>query len=213
VIELPENRGFAAGIRAGLAATSGRHVMWLNPDSKYRGGSAAVVLAWMDAHPDVGVVGGRTALGARYSILTKWFPGNPYSRKFLRTDSTFDRVEPVDWVSGAFLIHTREISDRIGGPDDGFFMYFEDVDFCFRVWRAGAKVYFHPGMTVEHRIGGSSRSAPARLLVARHRSLWRWYAKHFRRFWLKDAVVWLGIWVRCGTLIAAGAVRRTRAHG
>lgn len=229
VIGLPQNRGFAGGINAGLAATSGRHILWMNPDATYIGGRIEDVIAWMEAHPQVGIVGGRVldpdglvqrsarafpsygaVLGARYSVLTKLFPRNPFSRRFLRIDSSYREIEPVDWVSGAFLMHTRELSERLGGPDEAFFLYFEDVDFCYRAWQAGSKVYFHPGMTVEHHIGGSSRARPAALLVVRHRSLWRWYAKHFHRFWLKDAAVWVGIWIRCAALIVASVV--TRRH-
>jgi N-acetylglucosaminyl-diphospho-decaprenol L-rhamnosyltransferase len=230
LVELPVNKGFAGGIRAGLAASSGRFVLWLNPDATYASGRVADAVLWMRSHPEAGIVGGRildpdgaiqlsartfpsygAVAGARSSLLTKWFPNNPWSRRFLRTDLTHDRIEPVDWVSGAFLLHTRALGDQLDGPDEQFFMYFEDVDFCYRARQAGAQVFFHPGMTVTHRIGGSSRSAPAALLVARHRSLWRWYTKHFRRFWLKDAVVWTGVWIRCGTLILAGVLRGRRS--
>jgi len=227
VLALSENRGFAAGIQAGLAASTGRHVLWLNPDARYVSGSIREIVQWVDSHPEVGIVGGRildpdgsiqrsarvfpsygAVLGARASLLTKLFPGNPFSKRYLRTHSDYQAIEAVDWVSGACLLHTRALSERLRGPDDGFFMYFEDVDFCYRAWQAGFQVFFHPGFTVEHEIGGSSTRAPATLLVARHRSMWRWYVKHFRRFWLKDAVIWVGVWVRCGALIAAGLARR-----
>lgn len=227
VLALPGNRGFAAGINAGLRETTGAYVMWINPDARFVGGKIQDVLDWMAAHPKAAIVGGKVldpsgevqrsartfpsygaVLGARHSLLTRILPNNPFSRRFLRTDSTYDAIEPVDWVSGAFLVHRRDIAERLGGPDAGFFMYFEDVDFCYRAWQAGYEVYFHPGMTVEHVVGGSSRQRPAALLVARHRSLWRWYVKHFHRFWLKDAAVWVGIWIRCGVLILTGMLRR-----
>ena len=75
------------------------------------------------------------------------------------------------------------------------------MDFCYRAWHAGWKVYFHPGFSIEHHVGGSSEQIPFRMLVIRHRSMWRWYTKTFRRFWLKDAVIYCGIWVRCGFLM------------
>ncbi len=224
VLALSQNAGFGAGINRGLAVTSGRYVLWMNPDARLVGGSLAAVLAWMDARPDVGVVGGRildpggavqrsarafpsygAALGHRYSLLTRWFPHNPFSRRYLREDATFEAVEPVDWVSGAFLLHRRVVSDALGGLDEQFFMYCEDVDFCLRTWHAGWKVFFHPGMVLEHAIGGSSGQASRRMIVARHRSIWRYYRKHFRRFWPKDAMVFAGIWGRCAGLLAASA--------
>lgn len=229
VLELPGNVGFAAGINRGLAESSGRYVLWMNPDARLVGGSLGDVIAWMDARPDVGVVGGKildpdgtiqrsarafpsygAALGHRYSLLTRWFPRNPFSRQYLRDDASYDIAEPVDWVSGAFLLHRRAVSDALHGLDEQFFMYVEDVDFCLRARHGGWRVFFHPGMVLEHAIGGSSRQVNRRMIVARHRSIWRYYRKHFRRFWPKDAVVGAGIWVRCGGLLVASWWPRSR---
>jgi len=230
VVETGANLGFAHGINTGLARTTGRYVLWLNPDSRVRAESATGIvewLRWMDATPDAGICGGKVldpdgtlqrsvrsfpsygaVLGARYSALTRWWPGNPFSAKFLRADLRYDQPVPVDWISGACLLHRRAVSEALHGLDDEFFMYFEDVDFCYRAWQAGWKVYFHPAFVVEHHIGGSSEHIPVRMLQERHRSMWRWYTKHFRRFWLKDAIVRAGIWARCRWLIAARGRRR-----
>lgn len=215
VVALDRNVGFGAGINHGLRRTTGRHVLWMNPDGRLTGGDLAAVLAWMDDHPDVGVIGGKildpggtvqrsarafpsygAALGHRYSILTRWFPRNPWSRRYLRAESTFTVPESVDWVSGALVLHRRAVSDALQGLDERFFMYVEDVDFCKRAWDAGWKVYFHPGIVMEHAIGGSSRQVNRPMILARHRSMWRYYQKHFRSFWPKDVVVWMVIWGR-----------------
>jgi len=227
VIALDRNTGFGAGINAGLAATSGRYVLWVNPDGRMLGGRVADVLSWMDAHPDAGIIGGKVldpggavqlsvrsfpsydaALGHRYSPLTRWFPNNPWSRRYLRTERAVDAVTRVDWVSGAFLLHRREVSDRLDGLDERFFMYVEDVDFCRRATDAGWTVWYHPGMVMEHAIGGSSRQVNRPMIIERHRSMWRYYQKHFHRFWLKDAVTWLGIWGRCAWLWMTAGLRR-----
>lgn len=219
VLALTDNVGFGAGINCGLQATKGRYVLWVNPDGRLIGGSLRQVIAWMDTHPDVGIVGGKildpdgtvqrsarafpsygAALGHRYSLLTKWFPSNPWSRRYLRGEATFGEAEPVDWVSGAFVLHRRAVSDALHGLDEQFFMYVEDVDFCRRAWDAGWKVYFHPGVVMEHEVGGSSRQVNRPMILARHRSMWRYYKKHFRRFWPKDALVWSVIWGRAATL-------------
>lgn len=226
VIELPANVGFGAGINRGLAASSGRYVLWVNPDARLVDGNLAAVVAWMDAHPRAGVAGGKildpdgsvqrsartfpsygAALGHRYSVLTRWFPRNPFSRRYLREGASPDTIATVDWVSGAFLLHRREVSNALQGLDEQFFMYCEDVDFCLRASQAGWQAYFHPGMVLEHAIGGSSRQASRRMIVERHRSIWRYYRKHFRRFWPKDLVVGAGIWGRCGGLLAASLWR------
>lgn len=229
VVESARNGGFAHGVNLGLGATTGEFVVWLNPDSRWlaSAGDMRDLLLWMWAHPKAGVVGGRilnvdgsiqrsvrafpsygAVLGARYSLLTSWWPGNPFSRAYLREDLSYADVATVDWVSGACLLHRRAVSNQLDGLDEGFFMYFEDVDFCYRATRAGWMVQFHPGISIEHHIGGSSELAPVRMLVARHRSMWRWYTKTFRRFWPKDLVIFVGIWVRCGWLSLACAFRR-----
>lgn len=219
VVALEQNVGFGAGINAGLRATTGRYVLWMNPDGQLTGGSLSAVIAWMDDHPDVGIVGGKildpggtvqrsarafpsygAALGHRYSLLTRWFPGNPWSRRYLRAESSYAVAEPVDWVSGACVLHRRVVSDALHGLDEQFFMYVEDVDFCRRAWDAGWKVYFHPGIVMEHEIGGSSRQVNRPMILARHRSMWRYYRKHFRRFPPKDVIVWSVIWGRAGWL-------------
>ncbi len=225
VVESDRNGGFAHGVNLGLRHSSGRDVLWLNPDSRLLPGAGRgmrELLAWMHGHPNAGIIGGRildpggsvqrsvrtfpsygSVIGARYSLLTRLWPGNPFSREFLRSDLSYDRVATVDWVSGACLLHRRAVSDQLRGLDEGYFMYFEDVDFCYRASKAGWTVHFHPAFSVEHHIGGSSEQAPVSMLVARHRSMWRWYTKTFRRFWLKDLAVFAGIWVRCGWLSLA----------
>lgn len=220
LIESDRNGGFAHGINLGLRHTTGAYVLWLNPDSQCladAGEGLRKAIAWLETHPLAGILGGRildpdgsvqrsvrtfpsygAVLGARYSLLTKLWPSNPFSKAYLRGDLTYTDVATVDWVSGACLLHRRTLSDALHGLDEGFFMYFEDVDFCYRATMAGSTVHFFPGFSVEHHIGGSSEQAPVRMLVARHRSMWRWYTKHFDRFWLKDAVIYAGIWTRCG---------------
>jgi GT2 family glycosyltransferase len=224
LVEAGKNGGFPFGINLGIKNTTGRYVLWLNPDSRMlpdAGDGLRNVIAWMDGHPEVGIVGGRilnpdgsvqrsvrafpsygAVFGARYSLLTRWIPNNPMSTAYLRGDLTYDKPEIVDWVSGACLLHRRTVSDALGGADEGFFVYFEDVDFSYRASHLGWKTYFHPGFSIEHDIGGTSDQIPTRMMIVRHRSMWRWYTKAFKRFWLKDAVIWTGIWARCGLILA-----------
>lgn len=80
-------------------------------------------------------------------------------------------------------------------------MYFEDVDFCLRAHQKGRKVVYHPACRVLHHIGGSSRKDSARMFMARHRSNWRYYTKHFSRNPFKDAFVAAGLFLRCSLKI------------
>lgn len=219
------NSGFAAAVNAGIEATSGHYVCWMNPDARLLNGGMGALLAYAGANPDVGVVGPQivnadgsiqlscrsfpsyaTALFNRSSLLTRWFPRNRYTRRYLHTDRDHMTVQEVDWVSGACLLHRRTVSDGLGGLDDRFFMYMEDIDFCLRATEAGWKVMYHPGMRALHHIGGSSRRIPFRSVLALHRSIRLYYAKHFRRNIFLDAVSAAVIWGRCAVMMVEAAI-------
>lgn len=220
LIRNPRNAGFSAGVNAGLAATSGRFALWLNPDAELSNGGMRGALKAFD-DPAVGVVGPlvrgadgrvqlscrsfpslRTALFNRQSLLTRFLPGNPFSRRYLRTDLDRSRPAPVDWVSGACLLHRREL----GGLDERFFLYCEDVDFCLRARRAGWTVLYHPALEARHWGAGSSRREPVRAVWEHHRSMWAYYAKHFPRHPLKDAAVGAAIGGRCALRAVGSAL-------
>lgn len=220
------NRGFAAAVNQGLAATTGRFVLWLNPDSALLGAGARVLLDYLAAHTEVGIVGPRIldpdgslqrsarafpsydwAVGHRHSLLTRLFPNNPYSKRYLLGDLDPTTPRDVDWVSGACLLHRRDLVTRIDGLDEVFFMYCEDVDFCLRARQAGWAVRYHPGLEVVHQVAGSTRQRSRAMLVERHRSLWRYYKKHFRRHALIDPVAWAAIWGRCSLVVAQHVAR------
>lgn len=221
------NLGFSAAVNVGLAHTSGRYVMWLNPDTEFVGGDFGALLSYMDAERGVGVLGPQilnadgsvqlscrsfpsysTAIFNRYSLLTRLFPANRYSRRYLHTDWDHQAVREVDWVSGACLLHPRALIDDIGPLDERFFMYMEDIDFCLRASRAGWKVHYHPAARVLHHIAGSSRLVPFSMIVELHKSIWHYYAKHYRRNPLKDASAGAVIWGRCAGMLARAALRR-----
>lgn len=221
----PSNLGFAAALNLGLRATSGRYILWLNPDAELLNSGMAELIRYLDQNPSVGILGPllvnpdgsrqlscrsfpsyRTALFHRYALLTRLFPGNPYSRQYLHSGRYSETIHDVDWVSGACLLHRREVAERLGGLDERFFMYCEDVDFCLRARRAGWTTQHHPGARVLHYIGVSSRHAAVRMIAERHRSLWRYYRKHFHPNPLKDLAVGPAIAARCGLQLAQNAI-------
>lgn len=222
------NFGFAAGVNQGLEKTRGHYVLWLNPDAEILSDGMKELLQYLEREPKVGIIGPQildpdghvqlscrsfpsyqTALFNRYSLLTRWLPRNRFSREYLRTDWDHAEIREVDWVSGACLFHRRAVLKDIGGLDEGFFMYCEDVDFCLRGRQAGWAVHYHPGMRVVHHIGGSTRQAPVRMAIERHRSMWRYYAKHFRRDRFKDVTVGSGISGRCMWMTLRAALSAT----
>jgi GT2 family glycosyltransferase len=227
LLRMPRNLGFAAGANRGAREASGEAIALLNPDSEIEADSFAPMLAYLREHDDAGIVAPRllnpdgslqlscrsfptfsVALFNRYSLLTRLFPGNRYSRQYLLSDWHHDSISDVDWVSGACLMVRRSLFEQIGLLDEGYFMYIEDVDLCQRVHRAGYKVVYLPQTSVIHHIGRSSRTLPSRSIVARHRSMWHYYKKYLRRNVVVDVAVAGGITARCGYLLLANRLRR-----
>ncbi len=225
VIARQSNAGLSYALNEGVAASSGRYVMALNPDTRIESDALAPLVEYLREHADAGIVapklldddgalqlscrafpGYTTALFGRYSLLTKLLPGNRFSRAYLLSDIDHSRVLDVDWVSGAALMFSREHFDRLGGWDAGFFLFSEDVDFCRRTHDAGLRVVYYSRVAVYHAIGVSKR-APPRIVIERHKSMWRYYRKHMRGNAAQDAVTAAGIAARCAFALASQAIR------
>jgi GT2 family glycosyltransferase len=148
----------------------------------------------------------------RYALLTRLFPGNPVSSDYLYLDWDHAATRPVDWVSGACLMVRREVFDRVGGLDDGYFLFVEDMDWCRRIRDAGQEVVYVSEAEVTHRIGASRGPVPSWVMWERHRSMLRYVRKHFA--W-PPALVMLaafGLAVRGGLAILEDRIRGRRSH-
>ena len=192
----PANHGFAAGVNRGARHIDSDYMLLVNPDCVIDERLIDTLAGWMDAHPDVAVVGPRirnadgsvqasarkfpdftTGIAGRSSWLTRALPSNPLSRRNLRTSAATEPAD-VDWVSGACMMIRRGAYEALGGMDEGFFLYWEDADFCRRLRDAGWRTVYHPGVAATHSGGRSSRHAADASLVAFHRSAFRLFWKH-----------------------------------
>ena len=162
------NRGFAVGNNQGILAATGRYVMILNPDIAVLEGSIEKLIVFLESHPDAAAVGPKLVNpdgSIQFSCYR--FPAPmiplyrrtplgllPWARRSLRhylmMDINHDISRTADWLLGACLVVRRMAIDRIGLMDERFFLYFEDVDWCRRFWRAGFKVYYVPSALMVH---------------------------------------------------------------
>jgi len=224
-----KNLGFTGGNNLGLKHATAPVLLMLNSDTRVRPGCLKACLDYLAAHPEAGILGPklldpegtrqlscrrfpsfRTALFNRYSLLTRLFPRNPWSRDYLMNEpEESDEPRVVDWVSGAAMFITRQAFEEVGPLDETFFMYAEDVDYCLRAHRANYEVHFFPRAEIEHLIGGSSRTLPFKTIWWRHRSMWLFYYKHYsRRIAFFDLITLGGITARALLKIAdTGIVR------
>lgn len=228
VIANTRNRGFTQGNNQGFEIATGRHLLLLNNDTRVMPGAFTKAIGYLDAEPRIGVAGLQLlnedgslqlscrrfpsfsqALFSRYSLLTTLFPRNRFSRAYLMTDIQRDAIQDVDWVSGACLFIRRELLDRIGPLDERFFMYSEDVDYCFRAWEAGYRVTYLPFAKVVHLIGQSSRRKRFMTVWERHKSMYRFYKKHYSRdLMFLDFTTATMVGLRCALQLSLAALER-----
>jgi GT2 family glycosyltransferase len=190
IVELGSNVGFAKGNNAGIRATTGDAVLLLNSDTVVPPGALDRLLAELDRDATVGVVGPRLVDGsgrAELSFGRMIGPVNELRQKRLALNGreverlTKQRHYP-DWVSGACLLVRRADAEAVGGLDERFFMYTEDVDFCAAIRARGRRILFVPDIEIVHLRGRSAASAPAPTRAAYRRSQVAFYEKHHPRW-------------------------------
>ncbi|MDT7971791.1 MAG: glycosyltransferase family 2 protein [Armatimonadota bacterium] len=221
------NLGYTKANNIGIHLSRGKFVLLLNPDTVVHEGALRALIACAEAHPEAGIIGAKLLnpdgsiqrsarsfpdIGAglfRNTLLGHLFPNNPFVRRYLLTDFGYDAVREVDWVSGAAMLVRREVFERIGLLDEGFWAYCEDVDFCWRARQAGFAVLFCPDAVITHKIGRSSDQKLVACLIQHHKSMWRFYLKNYRRrypIW-SFPLIGLGILLRL-----TGALLRVAIH-
>ena len=220
------NLGYARAVNQGLAVTTAPFVMAMNPDCDVRPGALAAMLGHLRAHPRTAVVGPKvlnsdgtleysarsfpdhlTFLFNRYSLLTRIFPRNRFSRRYLLTDWDHASAREVDWVSGACMMVRREAIAQVGGMDERFFMFNEDVDWCRRMKLAGWAVAYVPDAVVVHHIGASRSRVAARVIYARHLGMIHYFHKHHPTHPVLSFFADAFILLRAGLMMAANALR------
>ena len=190
-----QNTGFAQACNQAIAVSKGRYLLLLNPDTVVPEEGLGKLVTFMEAHADAGACGPRLVYpDGRLQLSCRRFPtlralmlritrldrlaGGPV-RKYLMEDWDHQNLQEVDWVIGACMMLRRGALEDVGLLDGGFFMYYEDIDLCYRLWKQGWKVYYNPGVTVLHNHQrGSASLLPNRLSYIHARSLARLFRKH-----------------------------------
>lgn len=183
VVETGENLGFARGNNVGIRASRGARLLLLNSDTLVPPGAIDTLMAALDAHPDVAVVGPRLVDADGRAELSFGRMVGPLAQMQQKRAQHGDvdaltRAERFpDWVTGACLLVRRADAEAVGLLDERYFMYLEDVEFCAAIRARGRRILFTPAAQVTHVRG---RSAPTRgaSKALYHRSLLTFYRKH-----------------------------------
>lgn len=230
ILPLRKNGGFAygnnAGIQSALASTDHvDYVMLLNPDTVARADAVRNLVGFMDEHARVGIAGSllenadggvecsahrvhsplsELDSGARLGFLSRLL------RRYVVSEQPAAEAHECDWVSGASMIMRREVIEQIGLMDDGYFLYFEEVDFCWRAKQAGWEVWYVPQSRVMHLEGAATgiRAAAKRRAKYWYDSRRRFFVKHYGvagllfadALWAVGRVTYLlRLWLRLGS--------------
>lgn len=200
VIANTDNVGFTRANNQALALAQGRYLFLLNPDTELHPDALQTLYDYAEAHPDVGIIGPRLFYGdgtpqssrRRFPTLAtaflestklqQWFPRNRVLTRYYILDTRDDETQEVDWVTGAAMFVQRAVYEQIGGLDEGFFMYSEELDWCYRAKRAGWHIVYLPTAQVIHHEGKSSEQVLAARDIHFHSSKVRFFRKYHGAF-------------------------------
>ncbi|GIG36105.1 glycosyltransferase family 2 protein [Cellulomonas pakistanensis] len=215
VVRTGENLGYGGGANAGARGATQPFLVVANPDVVWEPGSLDTLLDAAARHPDAGALGPALlnedgtvypsarelpslTQGAGHAVLGKVWPGNPWTRAYQRRQETAGTERYAGWLSGACLLLRRDAFEAVGGFDEDYFMFFEDVDLGERLALAGRPNVYVPSARVTHVGGVSWKARPAAMISAHHRSAERYLHRRYHRWyqWPVRAAVSAGLRLR-----------------
>jgi len=225
IVQPRRNLGFGSGVNRGLAALAGSSappewVLVSNPDLVVHAGALSALRAALETHPAWALVGPRifTESGevypsvrsfpsftdaAGHALLALYKPENPFTRRYNPGTPEGGLMTEAEWVSGSCFLGRRSALEELGGFDESYFMYNEDMDLCWRAHHAGWGVGFAGTAEVTHVQGVSTARHPYRMMAAHHRSALRFTVRTtrgWRRAALPLAMLVLGLRMAMATM-------------
>ena len=230
-----ENLGFVRSTNIGIKMSQGRYVLILNNDTVVKVGTIDKLIDHLDKTPDAGAVGpkllncdGSIQLQCRRSFptplnslfyftgLSRIFPKSERFGRYLLTYIDDSKTQEVDSLCGAAMMVRREAIDKVGLMDESYYMYGDDIDWCYRIKQAGWKVLYHPEAEIVHYGGmGGSREQSYRNIIEFYRAMTVFYSKHYARgsFLLLNWAVYSGIWLKCLITLIQNTLRKDKYVG
>ena len=186
-VRAPRNGGFAYGCNLGVSRGSAPLLLFLNPDARIDAASLDALVTALLADPRTALVGPRIldddgslayslrrfprvrSTWAKALFLHRVLPLAAWTDELIRDPAAYDHPSQAEWLSGACMLVRRDAYERLGGFDEGLFLYCEDTDLCRRLWEAGHAVRFEPHAVVRHVGGASSGAGETQAIAARSR--------------------------------------------
>jgi GT2 family glycosyltransferase len=178
IIVNSKNLGFPAGCNQGLSIASGKYILLLNPDTEIVQDALSILIQFMETHPEVGLCGPlltypdgtHQSSRRRFPTLSVLFLESTWLEKYAprrilrhyyQQDIADTITQQVDWVTGSAMMIRHEVWKQVGGLDEGFFMYSEELDWCRRIKASGWHIMYVPQAKVIHHEGKSSEQVIA----------------------------------------------------
>ncbi|MBI5302064.1 MAG: glycosyltransferase family 2 protein [Chloroflexi bacterium] len=209
VIANTENLGFTRANNQALALAQGRYLFLLNPDTELRPGALQTLYEYAEQNPRVGIIGPQLFYGdgavqssrrrfptlatafLESTLLQQWFPRNRVLARYYMLDTRDDATQQVDWINGAAMFVRRQVYEQIGGLDEAFFMYSEELDWCYRAKKAVWQIVYLPTAQIAHYEGKSSEQAVAARDIHFNTSKIRYWRKYRGAFFAEILRVFL----------------------
>ena len=190
LIENSKNVGFARANNQGAKIAIGDFLLFINPDTIMTEGAIESMLDYIRSDSSIGIIGPKvlnpdqtiqyscrkfptiwSGLFNRYSLMTRLFPNNRYSRDYLMLDYDHNSIRSVDWVSGCCMMTPASIFKRTNGFDENYFLFIEDVDLCQAIKKISLRVVYYPSSKIFHKISSSNSKSTFRLIIKRHQGM------------------------------------------
>ncbi|MEW6685538.1 MAG: glycosyltransferase family 2 protein [Candidatus Edwardsbacteria bacterium] len=199
IVENSQNLGFAKAVNQGLRLAKGKYIFLLNPDTIILPGALLEMINFLESHPTVGILGpqllnsdGTIQSSCRefpsyqnliWEILglARLFPKHKIFGRWKMSYFSHNELREVDQPMGSALMVRKDVVEQIGVMDERFSMFFNEVDWCYRMKEMGWKIYFLPQAKIIHHLGASTCQSKIRMILFLHYNLLRFLAKYERR--------------------------------
>ncbi len=220
--------GFSQNCNKVIKASASDYVFLLNPDTRVTGSAIDVLLEFLEKNPMAACCGprilnfdGTLQFSARSfpNIFMAFFRGMPagflfpknrHVREYLMLDWDHQSLREVDWVSGAAMMLRRSALNDVGVFDEDYFIYVEDVDWCYRAKKKGHQVFYVPDAVVYHYRHASTQTQAVRMIVEHHKSMYTFYVKHHKAGGKLRVPILLGLVARCSIAIAGNRMSKLK---
>lgn len=225
LIKNPKNLGFSIGNNQAIKASRGEYLLLLNPDARVMPQALKIMIDFIKAHPEVGIVGPKildsgdviqltcarnfptlSRLFFDLTALSKRFPKSKIFGSYSIGYWDHNDEREVDSISGACMLIRKAMLDEIGLLDENFFMYAEDTDLCYRAKKANWEIWYLPKAQIIHYGGQSSQMDIGKMTIVSQESMYKFFKKHygiihavlFRIITIFSMLLWNFLWFFCG---------------